>query len=129
MNSLDGDTLLFFNEHSAALPIYEALEAVLHEKWPETKKRVQKTQITFYDRHVFACVSFQRVKRKAELPDPYLVLTLGLPYPLESQRVAVKSEPYSGRWTTHLVLGRPEEIHGELLAWIGEAYDVSQAKR
>ncbi len=128
-NGPDADTLLFFSGRSAALPIYEALEAALYEKWPETKKRVQKTQITFYDRHVFACVSFQRVKRKAELPDPWLVLTLGLPYPLESQRAAVKTEPYPGRWTTHFVLGRPEEVDGELLAWIGEAYDFSQAKR
>ncbi len=129
MNSLDTDTLLFFNEHSAALPVYEALEAALCENWPGTKKRVQKTQITFFDRHVFACVSFQRVKRKAELPDPYLVLTLGLPYPLESPRAAVKSEPYPGRWTTHIVLGGPEELDEELLTWIGEAYDFSQAKR
>ncbi|MBR4703608.1 MAG: hypothetical protein IKO91_07165 [Oscillospiraceae bacterium] len=129
MNGSDADTLLFFNNHGAALPIYEALEAVLYEKWPETKKRVQKTQITFFDRHVYACVSFQRVKRKAELPDPYLVLTLGLPYPLESPRAAVKTEPYPGRWTTHIVLGGPEELDGELLSWIGEAYDFSQAKR
>ena len=129
MNGSDADTLLFFNNHGAALPIYEALEAVLYEKWPETKKRVQKTQITFFDRHVYACVSFQRVKRKAELPDPYLVLTLGLPYPLESPRAAVKTEPYPGRWTTHIVLGGPEELDGELLSWIGEAYVFSQAKR
>ena len=129
MNGSDADTLLFFNNHGAALPIYEALEVVLYEKWPETKKRVQKTQITFFDRHVYACVSFQRVKRKAELPDPYLVLTLGLPYPLESPRAAVKTEPYPGRWTTHIVLGGPEELDGELLSWIGEAYDFSQAKR
>ena len=129
MNGSDADTLLFFNNHGAALPIYEALEAVLYEKWPETKKRVQKTQITFFDRHVYACVSFQRVKRKAELPDPYLVLTLGLPYPLESPRAAVKTEPYPGRWTTHIVLGGPEELDGELLSWNGEAYDFSQAKR
>jgi hypothetical protein len=129
MNGPDADTLLFFSGHSAALPIYEALEAALCEKWPGTKKRVRKTQITFYDRHVFACVSFQRVRRKAELPEPWLVLTLGLPCPLESERVAVQSEPYPGRWTTHFVLGGPEELDGELLAWIGEAYDFSQAKR
>ncbi len=128
-NGPDADTLLFFSGRVDALPIYEALEAALYEKWPGTKKRVQKTQITFYDRHVFACVSFQRVRKKAELPDPWLVLTLGLPYPLESQRAAVKTEPYPGRWTTHFVLGRPEEVDGELLAWIGEAYDFSQAKR
>ena len=87
-----------------------------------------RTQITFYHRHVFACVSFARVKRKAELPSPYLVLTLGLPYPLQSGRVAVKTEPYPGRWTTHIVIGSPEEIDGELLSWVREAYAFSERK-
>ncbi len=129
MNPPDADTLLFFNGHSAALPLYEVLEAKLYAQFPGMKKRVQKTQITFSDRHVFACVSFLRAKRKAELPDPYLTLTLGLPYPLESPRAAVKSEPYPGRWTTHIVIGKPEEIDGELLSWLGEAYAFSQSKR
>ena len=52
---------------------------MLYELFPEAQKRVQKTQITFFHRHVFACVSFQRVKRRAELPDPWLVIALGLP--------------------------------------------------
>ena len=61
-------------------------------RFPESKIKVQKTQITFSNRHVYACVSFLRVKKKAELPDSYFVLTLGLPYPLESARAAVKTE-------------------------------------
>ena len=91
------DTLLFFDAHRAALPLFAALEETIFERFPETKKRVQKTQITYYHRHVFACVSFARVKRKAELPETWLTLTLGLPYPLKSERVAVKTEVYPGR--------------------------------
>ena len=115
-------------EYDAALGLYEAFEQALYEAFPDAGKRVQKTQITFYHRHVFACVSFARVKRKAELPSPYLVLTLGLPYPLQSGRVAVKTEPYPGRWTTHIVIGSPEEIDGELLSWVREAYAFSERK-
>ena len=128
MREPEPDTLMFFSGHDAALGLYEAFEQVLYEAFPDAGKRVQKTQITFYHRHVFACVSFARVKRKAELPSPYLVLTLGLPYPLASGRVAVKTEPYPGRWTTHIVIGSPEEIDGELLSWIREAYAFSERK-
>ncbi|WP_330397617.1 DUF5655 domain-containing protein [Acutalibacter muris] len=86
------------------------------------------TQITFSNRRVFACVSLMRVKRKAELPDPYIVVTLGLPYPLESRRVAAKTEPYPGRWTTHFVIGSTGELDQEFFAWVREAYDFSAAK-
>ena len=129
MRDLDWDTLLFFGEHRGALPIFAALEDKLFARFPEAQRRVQKTQITYYHRHVFACVSFARVKRKTELPETWLTLTLGLPYPLESERVAVKTEGYPGRWTTHLVLGAEEELDEELFSWLGEAYDFSERKR
>lgn len=128
MNGPDADTLMFFNEHPQALPLYEHLEEILFEGFPDVSKRVQKTQITFSNRHVFACVSFAKMKRKAELPDPYLVVTLGLPYPLESRRVAVKTEPYPGRWTTHFVVGSTEEFDEELLEWIRQAYVFADSK-
>ena len=128
MTQLDLDTLLFFDGHQAALPAYRALENWLYNAFPVVNKRVQKTQITFFARHVFACVSFARVKRKAELPDGYLVLTLGLPTPLESQRAAVQTEPYPGRWTVHIVISRPEDLDAELLSWIREYYAFSEIK-
>ncbi len=128
MREPDADTLLFFERQPEALPLYLAFEALLRAAFPEVNRRVQKTQITFRNRHVFACVSFARVKRKAELPAGYMVITLGLPFPLESERVAVKTEPYPGRWTHHIVVSRPEELDGELLAWIREAYAFAEAK-
>ena len=126
---LDADTLRFFDGHEEALPLYEAFEVQLYELFPDAGRRVQKTQITFFNRHVFACASLQRVKRKAELPDPFLVITLGLAYPLDSSRVAVKCEPYPGRWTTHIVVGSVEEIDDELLSWLEAAYAFAEAKR
>ena len=128
MTQLDLDTLLFFDGHQAALPAYRALENWLYNAFPVVNKRVQKTQITFFARHVFACVSFARVKRKAELSDGFLVLTLGLPAPLESQRAAVQTEPYPGRWTVHIVISRPEDLDAELLSWIRESYAFSEIK-
>ncbi len=128
MGELELDTLLFFDGHAEALPLFAALEDRLLARFPETKKRVQKTQITYYHRHVYACASFARVKRKAELPEIWLTLTLCLPYPLDSPRVASKTEAYPGRWTTHIVLGSAEELDGELLSWLEQAYDYSERK-
>lgn len=124
----DPDIMLFFEKHPAALPLYEALETWIFAEFPDTHKKVSKTQVGFYNRRMFACVSFLRVKPKAELPDPYIVITLGLPYPLGSDRVAAKTEPYPGRWTTHIVIGSAKEIDDELLSWITQAYSYSDIK-
>lgn len=128
MDYIEQDTLLFFKEHPAALPVYEAFARKLAGALPNSNVRVQKTQITFSNRHVYACVSFLRVKKKAELPDSFFVLTLGLPYALESERVAVKTEPYPGRWTTHFVISRLSDLDEELFAWVRHAYAFAAQK-
>ena len=129
MREPDDDTLLFFAGHGEALGLYQALEELLFSSFPHVNKRVQKTQITFFNSHVFACVSFAQVKRRAELPDGWLTLTLGLPVPLDSPRVAACCEPYPGRWTHHFVLSGAEELDGEMMAWIRESYDFAESKR
>ncbi len=128
MREIDGDTFLFFADHAAALPLYACLEEKIGEMFPEAGKRVQKTQITFFHRHVFACVSFARVLRKKDQPEGSLVLSLSLPAPLPSPRAAVQTEPYPGRWTCHVVLRGAEELDGELLGWLREAYEFSERK-
>lgn len=128
MRELDWDTLLFFDAHRSVLPLFAALEDTIFARFPEAKKRVQKTQITYYRRNVFACVSFARVKRRAELPEAWFTLTLGLPYSLKSERVAAKTEACPGRWTTHFVIGSEEELDGELLDWLEQAYIFSEGK-
>ena len=128
IKALDADTLMFFDRHLDVLPLYRAFEKLLFDSFPVVNKRVQKTQISFSNRHVFTCVSFARVKRKAELPKRYMVITLGLPAPLDSERVAVKTEPYPGRWTHHIVVSSPEELDEELLSWMKTAYTFADAK-
>ncbi len=122
------DEWMFFDKQPAALPLYEGFTRRLYEMFPATSIRVQKSQITFSNRHVYACVSFAPVKRKAELPAPYLVITLGLPYPLNSNRVAVKTEPYPGRWTTHFVVSSTAELNDELFTWVEQAYEFAESK-
>lgn len=86
---------------------------------------MQKSQISYYNRRLYACVSFLKVKKKAELPEDYFVLTLGLSAPLESDQVAAKTEPYPGRWTTHFVISSPSALDEELFDWIEQAYQFA----
>ncbi len=129
MREADDDTLLFFAGYREALALYQALEDMLCSSFPHVNRRVQKTQITFYNSHGFACVSFARVKRVSELPGSWLTLTLGLPVPLDSPRVAAACEPYPGRWTHHFVLRGEDELDEEMMAWIRASYDFAESKR
>lgn len=128
LKNLNQDIMLFFDQHQTLLPLYEAFAGKMTARFPDIKTKVQKTQITFSNRHVYACVSFMRVKKKAELPASYFVLTLGLPYPLESGRVAAKTEPYPGRWTTHIVISEMSDLDEELFAWVEQSYMFSEKK-
>ena len=125
---MDANTLIFFEQQPDALPLYEAFCGAVLDLSPETQIKVHKTQISFYNRHLFACASFLRVRKKKELPAPYLVITLGMPRPLASPRAAAVTEPYPGRWTAHIVIGEKEEVDEELLGWLAEAYAFAQEK-
>ena len=128
MNGFDPETLHFFAQQPDALPLYGAFLEGVYALDAAVLIRVQKTQITLSNRCVFACVSFARVRKKSLLPKPYLVITLGLPFALDSARVAVKTEPYPGRWTHHIVRSRPQDADAELAEWLRLAYDFSMQK-
>lgn len=128
MNTATQDTLFFFDRHQAVYPLYECFQKKLLARLPESRIKVQKSQISYYNRHLYVCISFLKVKKKSELPEDYFVLTLGLPAPLESNRVAAKTEPYPGRWTTHFVISSPSDLNEELFDWIENAYRFAQSK-
>lgn len=125
---MDWDTLHFFEQQTEALPLYEALEARILSEIPDVRIKVQKSQISFYNRHLFGCVSFLRVKKKKEMPPCYIVVTVGLARKLESSRVAAATEPYPGRWTHHIVVSDPAQIDGQLMDWLKEAAAFSNQK-
>ena len=129
-NTMDFDTLHFFElqKHPDAVPLYEALEARIRTEVPDVRIKVQKSQITFYNRHLFACVSYVRMRKKAQLPPCYIVVTVGLARRVDSPRIAVATEPYPGRWTHHIVVAGPEEIDDELMGWVKEAAAFAAAK-
>ena len=121
------DVLAFFAGRPWALPLYEALFSQMEELFPEAAVKVQKSQISFYGRHLFAAVSLP-LRRKKTWPEECLVVTFGLGSRVEDPRIAVAVEPYPRRWTHHVLLSQPEEVDGQLLDWLWEAYVFSQCK-
>lgn len=118
---MQADVLSFFEKSMDALPLYEKLERQIIHRIPDISIRVQKSQISFYNTHLFACVSFLRIRKKKDCPIPYIVVTFGLRHRVTSPRIDIATEPYPNRWTHHLLISRLEEIDEELMSWIQEA--------
>jgi len=121
---MTGEALMFFNDRPELVPLYAAFDEALEARFGPQEPRVQKTQITYVNPRVYACVSLPRRKG-----DGGILVTLGLGRRLSSPRVAIAAEPYPGRWTHHIPIAAPEEIDGELMEWVREAYGFARAKR
>lgn len=126
---MDERILYFFEGDMDALPLYERLEQRILNEIEDVQVKVQKTQISFYNRHLFACVSFAKVRKAKERPDTYIVVTVGTGRRLESPRIDIATEPYPNRWTHHILISGPDEIDDELMGWVKEAAAFSAAKR
>ncbi|MDE5892625.1 MAG: hypothetical protein K2H45_06865 [Acetatifactor sp.] len=125
---MNDEILFFFDKHMKALPLYEAVEEKIMKEIENVQRKVQKSQISFYNRHLFACVSFARVRKKADCPPIFIVVTFGLERRLESPRIEIATEPYPNRWTHHLLISDTREIDDELMSWIKEAAAFSDRK-
>lgn len=107
--------------------MYEAFKEKLQNAYPDVKTKVTKTQISFSNRHVFAMVSLPWRKVRG-WPEQYLLVSFGLCAEKKSPRVARAVEAHPNRWTHHVIVERREEIDGELMGWIDEAYGFSMLK-
>lgn len=121
------DMLLFFDGRPLELTLYEALFQRLNVAFPDISVKVQKSQISFYGKHLFAAVSLP-IRRRKDWPDHCIQVTFGLSYPLNSARIAVAVEPYPNRWTHHVVVSEESQLDTELFDWLREAYEFSENK-
>ena len=121
------DVLAFFAGKPWALPLYEAVFAQMDRLFPDAAVKVQKSQISFYGRHLFAAVSLP-LRRKKTWPEECIIVTFGLGAKVEDPRIAVAVEPYPNRWTHHVMIGSAEEIDQELLGWLWEAAQFAASK-
>ena len=122
------DLLFYFDGRPLELSLYEALFAALDAAFPQASVKVQKSQISFYGRHLFAAASLP-VRRKKGWPEHCLMVTFGLDHQVDHPRIAVATEPYPGRWTHHVLVTGEDEIDGQLLDWLGQAWDFAESKR
>ena len=123
------DVLFFFDGKPLELSLYQLLSERMAEVLPDdVSVKVQKSQISFYGRHLFAAASLP-VRRRKDWPKMCLMVTVGLPYRLDSPRVAAASEPYPGRWTHHVLVTEADQIDEELMGWLREAWDFAESKR
>lgn len=119
----ESDLLLFFDGRPRELDLYRTLFRQLESVCPEGTVKVQKSQISFYGSHMFAMASLPRRKR-----DRGIVVSFGLGRREPSSRVAAAPEPYPGRWTHHVPVTEAEQLDGELLGWLREAWAFSETK-
>jgi len=124
----ESDILFFFNGRPLELALYQALFQRLDAEFPDGSVRVQKSQISFYGRHLFGAASLP-VRRRRDWPEHCLVVTIGLSRKLDSPRAAVAVEPYPGRWIHHVLVSEEKQIDEELLEWLREAYAFAESKR
>ena len=88
----DADVLFFFDGRPAERALYQALVQAMEARFPETAVKVQKSQISFYHRHLFAAASLP-LRRRKEWPKESILVTFGLSRRLPSPRIAVAVEP------------------------------------
>ena len=123
----EADVLRYFDQKPQEAALYEALFQRLCDVVPDASVKVQKRQMSFYGRRLFAAASIP-VRRKKSWPEHCLLVTFGLAFRLDSPRIAVAVEPYPNRWTHHVVIDRPEQLDEELMGWVRDAYDFAQSK-
>ncbi len=118
---MSDDVLLFFAGKPGASALYRVFEDRVMAEVDGVRIRVQKTQISFYVRHMFAAVSLLPARPKTRRPETYITVTIGLRRRLDSPRVDRAAEPYPERWTHHILLADAAEIDDELMSWVREA--------
>ena len=122
---MTGEVLAFLGGDPGKIATFEAYEgAVL--SCGESAMKVTKTQISWGNPFLFAMLSHPR--RAADRRAGALLATFGLHRRLDSPRILQAVEPYPGRWTHHLLLARPEEVDGEVAAWLAEAWAFAREK-
>lgn len=126
---MNEQTLFFFKDNLTAIPLYQAFEERVCAAIKDVEIKVQKTQISFYNRHMFACVSFAKVRKKSMRPDCYIVITFGLDHEVLSPRIDVATEARPNRWTHHVLISDASELDDELMGWVKEASSFAESKR
>jgi hypothetical protein len=113
----------FFKGYEDSRHIFESLRSAI-DKFGPVKLRVTKSQIAFCREKAFAW---------AWIPGKYLrgdIAPLVLTFVFRSRNASPRwkkiVEPRAGWFTHHLELYRLEDIDGEVIGWLREAWEITQ---
>ena len=120
------EILTLFSPTPGGAELYAALEEAILRRFPDVEIRPRRTQVGFFHGCGFAWA--WPARRKRERDAGQIGLTLGLPAPVTSPRIAEAVEPYPGRWTHHTYVDGPGALDGWLMDMLREAYDFALAK-
>jgi hypothetical protein len=123
---MEDEELRFFAKMPEAIPIYEAVKAVLLDRFEGTSVKVQKSQIAFSCHKKFAYLWLPIRKMKGR-PEVYLVLTFGLDHRIRDPRIVEAAEPYPKHWTHHVLIQGTSDLDEEVLGWLRQADECSRS--
>ncbi len=99
--------------------LFEHIEEQLLSFGDVTVKH-DRTQTAFVRRLQFAWVSLPRRKADAGA----LMLSIGLPFRVESPRLLHAAEVAPGRWMHHMLLREEADLDGEVIGWLEAAWSM-----
>lgn len=124
---MDDVTSEFFRKMPETHTLYNVFAKCVRKKFSDVQIQIQKSQISFSNKHQFAFV-WLPVRKIINRPDVYIIVSFGLSHRLVSPRIVEATEPYPNRWTHHLIIQSPNEIDAELMDWIKEVHDFAAIK-
>ena len=111
----------YFDGRPASLALYRFVRDEILRAYPSAVADVQKTQITFRDPFVFACVWLPPRPGKGH-GDGHVVLSFGLDHPVDNPRVQPPVQVRANRWTHHLWLTSPGDMDAQALQWVKDSH-------
>jgi len=125
---VSAEALQFFDGHPGAIPLYLAFDEGIRQRAQVRRIQVKKTQISYFNGYMFACVSLLPVKKAKDRPRDYITVTFMLEHRLSSPRIDTACEPSPNRWTHHILIASPEEMDAEFWGWMQEAAAFAMRK-
>jgi len=102
----------------AEAAVYEAVRAHLCAAFPDVTCKHDRTQTAFSRQTQFAWVWLPRTKKDAGK----LMVSFALPQRNVVERMAWVASERPGKYVHHVAVASPEEVDGELKAWLEAAY-------
>ncbi|MCP9619656.1 hypothetical protein FOH10_09265 [Nocardia otitidiscaviarum] len=109
----------FFDGDETGARIAEAVRAAIAAAGA-AEMRISKSQIGFRRGRAFAQVWRPGRYVRSDVP---AVLTIELPYRMDSPRFKEVAHPATAHWTHHLELREPDQVDDEVRGWLAEAYE------